>query len=98
MTKLGRLSSKFFNFRPTSAELVKLINALSGASTRGSGALQVLTEVHSQANMSTYIVTDSPQAHTDQSIPVAEGQRIAKLQDDYIKEHEMIVIDGHLGN
>ncbi|MFQ5767939.1 MAG: phosphoenolpyruvate carboxykinase (ATP), partial [Acidobacteriota bacterium] len=60
--------------------------------------LNVETRVRARSKGSTYIVTDHPEEHSDQSITTAEGERMARLQDDYIKNCEMILIDGYIGN
>jgi phosphoenolpyruvate carboxykinase (ATP) len=48
--------------------------------------------------MSTFIATDTPEQHSDQTISRAEYARIAKIQDDYIREHDMLAIEGFIGN
>ena len=60
--------------------------------------LNVETRVVARSKASTYIVTDTPEAHSDQTIGREEGQRMAALQDAYIGKQEMLVIDGHIGN
>ena len=58
----------------------------------------VQTRVVSRSKGSTYIVSDSPEQHSDQTVSRAEAARIAALQDAYIRECEMVVIDGYIGN
>jgi phosphoenolpyruvate carboxykinase (ATP) len=60
--------------------------------------LNVQTVVDSRSTRSTYIVTDQPEQHSDQTITREEGQRIAELQDAYISDQDMLVIDGWIGN
>ncbi len=39
-----------------------------------------------------------PSEHSDQTITRDEGSRLARLQDAYIREQEMLVVDGYIGN
>jgi phosphoenolpyruvate carboxykinase (ATP) len=58
----------------------------------------VQTRVVSRSKSSTYIITDFPQEHTDQTLSVEVGQRIAHIQDEHIRDRDMLVIDGYIGN
>jgi len=60
--------------------------------------LNVATRVVSRSKLSTFIATDRPEEHSDQTITRAEYDRVAKLQDDYIRQQDMLVIDGFIGN
>ena len=62
------------------------------------GNLNVKVRVDSRSARSTFIVTDRPEQHSDQTITRAEGQRVADYQDAYIAEQDMLVIDGWIGN
>lgn len=46
----------------------------------------------------TYIVTDDPSQHTAQTMPRAEADGIAKMQDEYLAAQTVIRIDGYIGN
>src|SRR3954470_14537471 len=74
--------------------------ALAMPSTRRTsyGAPNVQTTVLARSKASTYIVSDSPEAEPHQAIDRDEWERISGLQDDYIAEQEMIVVDGFIGN
>jgi phosphoenolpyruvate carboxykinase (ATP) len=56
------------------------------------------TRVDSRSKLSTYIVTDTPEHHDSLTISRAEYERVSQLQNDYIRNCEMIVIDGFIGN
>src|SRR5260370_1177150 len=56
------------------------------------------TRVDSRSTKSTYIVTDRSQEHTAQTVTPEEGRKWAKLQDDYIRSQEMVLLDGVIGN
>jgi phosphoenolpyruvate carboxykinase (ATP) len=56
------------------------------------------TRVDSRSKLSTYIVTDTPEHYDSQTITREEHERVSKLQNDYIRNQEMIVVDGFIGN
>jgi phosphoenolpyruvate carboxykinase (ATP) len=56
------------------------------------------TRVDSRSKLSTYVVSDSPQEHDSQAISRSEYERVSRLQDEYIRDREMIVVDGYIGN
>jgi phosphoenolpyruvate carboxykinase (ATP) len=58
----------------------------------------VHTRVDSRSTKSTYIVTDRPQEHTAQTVTTEEGRKWAKIQDEYIRSQEMVLLDGTIGN
>jgi phosphoenolpyruvate carboxykinase (ATP) len=56
------------------------------------------TRVDARSKLSTYIVSDAPERHDSQTITRQEYERISRLQNDYIRGREMIVVDGFIGN
>jgi phosphoenolpyruvate carboxykinase (ATP) len=62
------------------------------------GNVNVQTQVLSRSAASTHVVTEDPASTSGKSMTRAEYERIAKLQDDYIAERDMVVIDGYIGN
>jgi phosphoenolpyruvate carboxykinase (ATP) len=62
------------------------------------GNVNVQTRVLSRSAASTHVVTEDPASTSGKSMTRAEYDRIAQLQDDYIARHDMIVIDGYIGN
>ena len=62
------------------------------------GAPNVQTEVLARSKASTYIVSDTPEAEPHQAIDRQEWERVSTLQDDFIAEQDMIVVDGFIGN
>jgi phosphoenolpyruvate carboxykinase (ATP) len=56
------------------------------------------TRVDSRSKLSTYVVTDSPERHDSLTITRKEYDRVSRIQDDYIRRCEMIVVDGFIGN
>lgn len=62
------------------------------------GNLNVQTRVVARSKASTYVVTDNPENHSDQTISRDEYAKLSKLQDDYIAGQDMIEIRGRIGN
>ncbi|HVF91593.1 MAG TPA: phosphoenolpyruvate carboxykinase [Blastocatellia bacterium] len=56
------------------------------------------TRVDSRSKLSTFVVTDSPETVDGATITREEYDRVSKLQDDYIRGREMILVDGFIGN
>ena len=82
---------------PSAADLKKMVGEMATAKQTKFGNYNVETKVLARSKASTYVVTDHPEAHTDQTITRAKGAEIAKLQDAYIKDQEMLVIEGFIG-
>src|SRR5438105_15932382 len=60
--------------------------------------LNVETGVTSRSAGSTFVVTDDPTTASGKTMTREEYARIAKLQDDYMRQHDMVVIDGYIGS
>jgi phosphoenolpyruvate carboxykinase (ATP) len=82
---------------PDPQELKELTARMPNAQWTRFGNLNVQTEVVSRSKGSTFIVTDEPDGQ-NQAIPREEGERWAAVQDEYIADREMVVIDGYIGN
>jgi phosphoenolpyruvate carboxykinase (ATP) len=61
------------------------------------GNVNVQTQVLARSKASTFVVADEPDGQ-NQTIPRAEFERVAALQDAYIAEREMILIEGFIGS
>jgi phosphoenolpyruvate carboxykinase (ATP) len=85
-------------WNPTPEQLRSFAAQMPNARETEFGNLNVATRVVSRSKMSTFIATDTPENHSDQTISRAEYARIAKLQDDYIRQQDMLVIEGYIGN
>ena len=59
--------------------------------------LNVQTEVVSRSKRSTFLVTDEPDGQ-NAGDHREEGHRCAQLQDEYIADQEMVVVDGYIGD
>src|SRR5881628_3812964 len=82
---------------PSPDEVKELAAKMPNAKPTRHGNLNVQTEVVSRSKRSTFIVTDEPDGQ-NQAITREEGHKCAEQQDAYIAEHEMVVIDGYIGN
>jgi len=82
---------------PDPEELRNLVGEMPNAQLTEFGNYNVKVKVKARSKASTYIVTDSPENHSDQSISSSANREIAQMQNDYIREQDMIVIDGFIG-
>jgi phosphoenolpyruvate carboxykinase (ATP) len=79
-------------------QLLERALAMPTARRTSYGAPNVQTEVLARSKRSTYIVADEPDGHPHQAIDRDEWQRVSELQDAYIADQEMIVVDGYIGD
>src|SRR6266487_1652061 len=82
---------------PDPQALKELAARMPNAMPTRHGNLNVQTDVVNRSKASTFIVTDEPDGQ-NQAIPREEGERWAEMQDEYIAEQEMVVVDGYIGN
>src|SRR5215216_5480658 len=92
------LAARSIAFHPTEAELREYTDAMPQARRTEYGNVNVQTRVVSRSKGSTYVVTDRPSEHSDQTIDREEGARLAALQDDYRRGQDMVVVDGFVGH
>lgn len=85
-------------FNPSTEDLKRFVSEMANAKMTEFDNYNVHTQVVARSKASTYIVSDHPENHSDQTITRAQYEEIAKLQNDYIRDQEMLVIDGHIGN
>jgi phosphoenolpyruvate carboxykinase (ATP) len=90
--------SKSLIENPTAEHLRELTARMPNARRTIYDNYNVHTRVDSRSTKSTYIVTDRPQEHTAQTVTPEEGRKWAKLQDAYIRDQEMVLLDGVIGN
>ncbi len=82
---------------PTSSELREMVAAMPNATKTEFGNYAVKIKVKARSKKSTFIVTDSPEQHTDQCMSPEKAEEMAQLQNEYIKDQTMLVIDGFIG-
>src|ERR687891_1021723 len=83
---------------PSPEELRAFTEEMPNARITEFGNVNVQTRATSRSAGSTYIVSDDPSITSGQTITREEYERIAKMQDDHIREQEMVVVDGFIGN
>jgi len=91
-------ASKRLIENPTAEQLRELTARMPNARRTSFDNYNVHTRVDSRSTKNTYIVTDRPEEHTAQTVTPEEGRKWAKLQDEYIREQEMVLLDGIIGN
>src|SRR3954453_8798738 len=90
--------AKSVRVNPSAEELKELAANMPNARETRYGNLNVQTEVLARSKASTFLVHEGPESSSQQAITRDEGDRIAKLQDEYIAGRDMIVLDGYIGN
>jgi phosphoenolpyruvate carboxykinase (ATP) len=80
---------------PTAEELRSFTEEMPEARLTEFGNVNVQTTVLSRSAASTYVVDRESSGKT---MSRSDYEAIARLQDAYIAEHDMIVIDGYIGN
>jgi phosphoenolpyruvate carboxykinase (ATP) len=85
-------------FRPGEVELRQLTAEMPSARETVFGNLNVQSRVGARQRSSTFIVTDEPERFSEQTMPRAEAERLARLQDDYLATSALVAVDGYLGN
>ncbi len=83
---------------PSQEELRKLTAAMPTARLTAYHNYNVQTKVLARSTGSTYIVTDDPTITSSQTITTDEGRRVARLQEEYLRDQRVIVIDGYVNN
>jgi phosphoenolpyruvate carboxykinase (ATP) len=83
---------------PSPQELRKYTEEMPGCRVTEFGNVNVQTRATSRSAGSTYIVTDDPSTTSGQSMAREEFERIGTMQDAYLRDQEMVVVDGYIGN
>ena len=91
-------AARNIRWNPSPAELRELTSKMPDARHTAFDNYNVQTKVVSRSKGSTYVVTDRPEEHSDQTMSRSDATRIAERQDAYIRDQEMLVIDGYIGN
>ena len=85
-------------WNPSPEQLRRFTEEMPNCRKTEFGNVNVATRVVSRSKGSTFVATDTPENHSDQTISRAEYERMAKLQNDYIRTRDMLVVDGFIGN
>src|SRR6266516_257149 len=92
------LNAKRIYDNPSPEELRAFTEQMPQCRITEFGNVNVQTRVTSRSTASTFVVTDSPDLTDQQTMTRADYQALVKLQDEYIAEQEMVVVDGFIGN
>src|ERR1700686_4025792 len=79
-------AARNIRWNPSPAELRELTSRMPNARHTEIDNYNVQTRVVSRSKASTYVVTDSPEEHSDQTMSRADGARVAARQDAYIRD------------
>ncbi len=85
-------------WNPTPERLVELAKEMPNTRVTKYKNTNTQTRVDSRSKLLTYIVTDRPELHDALTITRKEYERVSKIQNDYIRGCEMVVVDGYIGN
>src|SRR5256885_604182 len=85
-------------WNPSPADLRRFTEEMPNCRRTEFDNVNVATRVVSRSKLSTFIATDMPENHSDQCISRAEYERVARLQNDYIRTRDMLVVEGYIGN
>lgn len=98
MTKNLPVDPKSVLWNPPADQIRSIAAEMSNARTTEYDNLNVATRVVSRSKLSTFLVTDEPESVSDQSMTRTEYARISKIQDEFIRTQDMLVIEGFIGN
>src|SRR5205085_4764302 len=85
-------------WNPSAERLRELAEAMPNTRVTRYHNTNTQTRVDARSKLSTYVVSDTPERYDSQTITRAEYERVARLQNDYIRNCEMVVVDGFIGN
>jgi len=85
-------------WNPSAEELRRLTEEMPNTRVTSYDNTNTHTRVDARSKLSTYVVTDTPERYDSQTITRVEYDRVSKIQNDYIRGCEMILVDGFIGN
>lgn len=83
---------------PGGEELRRLVETQPNAHVTEYDNLDVITSVTARSKSSTFVVSDTPERHTDPTIDRAAYQALTDRQDEYLTGCDVIVLDGYIGD
>ena len=83
---------------PSPSELRRFTEEMPNCRVTAFGNVNVQTRVTSRSSGSTFVVTDDPTTASGKTMSREEYERIAELQEEYLRDKDLIVIDGYIGN
>jgi len=92
------MQAKEIHDNPTPAELRAFTERMRQCRVTEYDNVNVQTRVTSRSAGSTYVVSEDAAGSSGKTMTRDEFERIARIQDDYIRGQDMVVIDGYIGN
>ncbi len=93
-----RMKAKRVFDNPTAEDLRGFTEVMPNCRVTEFGNLNVQTRVTSRSAGSTFIVSDDPSITSGKSITREEFDRLSRIQEEYIRDHDMVIVDGYIGN
>ena len=93
-----RVEAKTVHDNPSPEELRAFTEEMPQCRVTGFGNVNVQTKVTSRSAASTHVVTANPKSVSGKSMTREEFDRVARLQDEYLRDKEVLVVDGYIGN
>ena len=90
-----KVEARTVHDNPSADELRRFTEAMPQCRVTEFGNVNVQTRVTSRSSGSTYVVADRSSGKT---MTREAFEEIARLQDDYLRDKDVIVIDGFIGN
>jgi phosphoenolpyruvate carboxykinase (ATP) len=90
--------AKRIHDNPTAEELRAFTEQMPTCRMTEFGNVNVQTRVTSRSSGSTFIVTDDPGVTDGKAMSRADYEQVSRLQEDFIADQEMVVVDGFIGN
>src|SRR6202795_1756546 len=81
-------------WNPSADEMRRLTEKMPNTRLTRHHNTNTQTLVDARSKLSPYVATDTPEDHDSQTITRAEYERVAKLQNEYIRGPEMVLVDG----
>ena len=92
------ISTRSATHDPSAAELRRMAEAQPTSQETEYGNLDVITTVTARSKASTFIVSDTPERHTDPTMPRDAYEEVARAQDEHLEALDVVVIDGYIGD
>jgi phosphoenolpyruvate carboxykinase (ATP) len=92
------VQAKKIHDNPSAEELRKFTEEMPSTRITEFDNVNVQTRATSRSSGSTFVVTDDPTTASGKTMTRGEYGRISEFQDDYIRDQEMVVIDGYIGS
>jgi phosphoenolpyruvate carboxykinase (ATP) len=97
MRRVSRMTvdAKVVHDNPTPEELRSFTEEMPQSRVTEFGNVNVQTQVVSRSAGSTYVVADRSSGKT---MTREEFEKVARMQNEYLRDKEVVVVDGHIGN